>query len=143
MKQLSIIFTFLFLSLTGFCDTLDYWHVYLNDELIAEFNTTSKNLTIHLKKSELKKSDSITVRYGSDHPCFDCYYGLSVFVEIMEKTPEAETTEHFGKLSISINDLLEIEKKYTIKRFYFNYYERTKKEFDNEKGSLIFTLSLT
>lgn len=140
MKQLVIFFTFLFISINGFCDTLDFWRVYLNDKLIAEFNEASKDFTIHLKKSELKSSDSITVRYGSDHPCVDCYNGFFVGAEIMEKTPEAKTKEHFGKMSIALNDLLKIEKKYTITTFSFNYYERTVEKFDTDVGRLIFVL---
>lgn len=141
MKQLLIIFSFLLISLSGFCDTLDYWHVYLNDELIAQFNSVSQDLTVNLKKSDLKSTDTITVRYGSDHPCVDCIYGLEVFVEIMEKLPEAQTTEHFGKMSISLGELLRIEKKYNINRINFNYYERTDKELDHEVGRRIFTLT--
>jgi len=143
MKQIVIIFTFLLISINGFCDTLDFWHVYVNDKLIAEFNEFSKDLTLNLKKSNIKSTDTITVRYGSDHPCGDCYYGLTVFVEIMEQLPEAETKEHFGKLSISLNDLLHIEKKYKIQKFNFSYYEKTNKEFDNEVTRRLFTLTLT
>ena len=68
MKKLTILLFFLTISLNGFCDTLDYWHFYLNDKLVSEFNENSKELTINIKKTELMGNDIITVRYGTDHP---------------------------------------------------------------------------
>ena len=116
MKQLIIILTLLFTSLNGYCDTLDYWHVYVNDSLVAEFNSTSNDLTINLKRTELKISDTITVRHGTDHPCSNCHYGLNVLVEIKEKTPKVEVTENFGKLSIPLSELYDIQKKYDLNK---------------------------
>jgi hypothetical protein len=139
MKQIVMVLTFLLISINGYCDTLDYWHVYVNDSLIAEFNSTSKNLTININRAEIKNNDSITVRYGSDHPCFDCYYGLTVFAEIKQRLPETETKEHFGKLSISFKELLDIKKRYKIYKFPFNYYERAINEVD-KNGRLLFIL---
>ncbi len=142
MKVTTIIFAFLLISINGYCDTLDYWHVYINDSIVSKFNSFSKDLSINLKRSELNSSDTITVRYGTDHPCIDCYYGLTVQSEIMQRTPAVETKKHFGKLSIPIKDLLEIEKTYHISRFPFNYYERTDKKID-KMGRLLFILTIT
>ena len=125
MKQFVIILTFLLTSISGYCDTVDYWHVYINDALIAKFDVNSKELKVDIKKNELKSSDVITVRYGSDHPCLNCYYGLTVFAEMKRKAPVAYTNEHFGKLSIPIKDLFDIQKTDDVNRFYFNYYEGT------------------
>jgi len=147
-----ILFLFIIISLNGFCDTIDYWHVYINDKLVAEFNENSKDLTINIKKTELKGNDIITVRYGNDHPCVDCYYGLTVFAEFKRKAPEVETKEHFGKLSIPFEDLLDIQKTDGISRFSFNYYERPNNEKDNSggllfgkhnSGRLLFVLSIS
>ena len=143
MKRIMIIFTFLLLSFTGFCDTIDYWHVYINDKLIAALNDYSEAFNITLKISELKNSDTITVRYGNDTPCYDCIFSLIAFVEIKEKTPTAETNEQFGKLAISIKDLLDIEKKYNIQKFNFIYIEWTKKPLENEFSKRLFSLTFT
>lgn len=142
MKQLTILFFFLIISLNGFCDTLDYWHVYINDKLVAEFNENSKDLTINIKKTELKSNDIITVRYGSDHPCVDCIHGLNVIADFKRKAPEVETKEHFGKLSILFKDLLDIQKTDRINKFYFNYYER-KNNGAQETERLLFVLTLS
>ncbi len=121
-----IIFLLSFLSsLNGHCDTLDYYHIYLNDSLIGQFNSVAKNPSIYIKLSELKKNDIITVRYVTDNPCTDCIYVLSVFLEVMEKTPEAESTEISGAMSIPIKELLYFQKKYEIYKFPFVYHIRT------------------
>jgi hypothetical protein len=142
MKQLAILFYFLIISLNGFCDTLDYWHVYINDKLVAEFNENSKDLTIEIKKTELKVNDIITVRYGTDHPCVACFYGLTVIADFKRKAPEVETKEHFGKLSIPFKDLLDIQKTDGIDKFYFNYYERKISEIHNN-GRLVFVITIS
>lgn len=136
---------FLFISLNGFCDTIDYWHVYINDSLIAKFDQNSTDLTISLSKTKLKGSDLITVRYGSDHPCVDCLYGLVVLAEIKRKVPEVQTKEHFGKLSIPVKDLFDIERTDKINRFPFNYYERKRgaNGIIENKGRLLFVLKIT
>ena len=94
---------------------------------MAELNENSKDLTLILNKSDLKNGDVITVRYGSDHPCVDCYYKLTILADVKKKLPAAETNEHFGKLSIPMNELLEIKKADGIDTFQFNYSERSKK----------------
>ena len=140
IKQMTILFAFLIISLSARCDTLDYWHVYINDSLIAEFNSFSEDLSIKLKADDLKSSDTISVRYGTDHPCIDCYYGITVFAEIKQKAPEVETKEHFGKLSFAIKDLLDLRQFYEINTFNFNYYERRGIE---KRYSNIFRLTIT
>ena len=124
--KLILILAFTQISLNGYCDTLDFWHVYVNDKLIAEFNDLSKDLEISLKKNDIKNTDLITVRYGNDHPCFDCTYGLFAFAEIMQKLPEVQTSDHFSKLSIPLKKLLEIRKREGINSFRFIYYEKSK-----------------
>jgi hypothetical protein len=123
MKKIALLFFFIILSFNGFCDTIDYWHVYINDKLIAEFNLNSKNLTVNINKSELNDNDFITVRYANDHPCSDCIYRLTVLADFKRKAPEVVTKVSFGKLSISIKELLDIQMTDGINTFYFNYYE--------------------
>ena len=141
MRKLVLLFGFLMFSLSGFCDTLDYWHVYVNHKLIAKFNENSKDLTITIKKSEIKKNDSITVRYGTDHSCSDCYYALVVIADFKRKAPEAETKGNFGKLTIALKELLDIQKTDGTTRFYFNYCER-KKTVRDENERMLFELTI-
>ncbi|MBK7109536.1 MAG: hypothetical protein IPH61_10530 [Bacteroidetes bacterium] len=142
MKRLTTLILFLIISSNGFCDTLDYWHVYINDKVVAKFNENSKDLTINIKKTELKVNDIITVRYGNDHPCINCFYGLTVIGDFKRKEPGAETKEHFGKLSIQFKDLLDIQRTDGINRFSFNYYERTNNE-NHNSGRLLFVLTIS
>lgn len=127
------------ITLFGYCGTLDYYHLYLNDSLIGQYNSLSEKPSITLKSSELKDDDIITVRYGTDHPCVDCVYVLSVLIEVKEKAPEAETIENFGKLSIQIKDLRYFQKKYEIDKYHFNYSVRTKNRM-NDNGAYLFEL---
>ena len=139
MKKILILLSFMTITLFGYCDTLDYYHLYLNDSLIGQYNSLSEKPSITLKSSELKDDDIITVRYGTDHPCVDCVYVLSVLIEVKEKAPEAETIENFGKLSIQIKDLRYFQKKYEIDKYHFNYSVRTKNRM-NDNGAYLFEL---
>ncbi|UTW67072.1 hypothetical protein KFE94_02870 [bacterium SCSIO 12643] len=139
MNKILILISFMTISVFGYCDTLDYYHVYLNDSLIEQYNSLSEKPSIELKSSELNDNDVITVRYGTDHPCFECVYVLNVLIEVKEKTPEVETTENYGKLSIPIKDLIYFRNKYEIDKYHFNYSVRTKKKM-NGKGTHLFEL---
>ena len=143
MKQILILLSFIAISLVGYSDTLDYYHVYLNDSLIGQYNSNSEKPSIVLNHSELKDNDVITVRYGTDHPCIECVYVLSVIIEVKEKTPKAETTENFGKLSIPIKDLLYFQKKYEINKYHFNYHVYTENALKQEdNGAYLFELKI-
>lgn len=141
MNKLFLLLVFLMISLSGFCDTLDYWHVYVNHKLIAKFNEGSQDLIIKIKKSKIKSTDSIIVRYGTDHPCSDCHYALVVSADFKRKEPEAITKGNFGKLTIALKELIDIQKTDGTTRFYFNYCERRKAVRD-KKGRLLFELTL-
>ena len=141
MKKILILLSFMTTSLFGYCDTIDYYHVYLNDSLIGQYNSLSEKPSIVLKKSELNDDDVITVRYGTDHPCVECVYVLSVLIEVKEKIPEAETTENFGKLSILIKDLIYFQKKYEIDKYHFNYKVQSKNSLHNN-GAYLFELKI-
>jgi hypothetical protein len=131
MKKLMFYLLFISVPISGYCDTLDFYHVYLNDSLLGQYNSISDKPSIILKQKELKESDILTVQYGTDNPCVECVYILSVLIEVKEKTPEVETTEDFGELSIPIRDLLYFEKKYEINDYNFYYEVRTKSSLHN------------
>ena len=68
----------LFLPLIGYCDTLDYWTVYLNDSIIGQYNTTSTENCIEVNRNSINVTDTIYIKYGNDHTCNKCeyYYAL-------------------------------------------------------------------
>jgi len=139
MRKVLMLLSFMSASLFGYSDTLDYYNVYLNDSLIGEYNSFSGKPSIVLKQSELQSGDVLTVRYGTDHPCIDCVYVLNVVVDVKEKTPGAETTENFGKLSILIRDLVDFRKKYEIDKFHFTHHARLK---DSQHDNRIYLFEL-
>ncbi len=78
MKRISLIL----ISITGFidsakADTIDYWHVYYNDIKIKEYNQYAKG-EIVLKIKDIKKSDTLTIKYFRDTPCRDCLTRVSI-----------------------------------------------------------------
>ena len=139
-----LFFLVFFVSYSAKCDTLDFWSVYLNDELIGQFYEMSNEKKIQLKLYDLKESDQITVRYGSDHPCVDCIYQLSVMAEVKRHFPEAETSKQSGNLTISLKELIEASKEDNITKFAFYYSEKNSKPYiiSELNGRLLFTLEL-
>jgi hypothetical protein len=73
MKR-TILFFILLQPLLGFSDTLDYWSVHLNNNLIGNYNTFSTNNEITLNRADIKPTDSLYITYGNDHPCANCTY---------------------------------------------------------------------
>ena len=75
----TIYFLILILLVSNICkaDTIDYWHVYYNKTKIKEFNQISRGKTLVFKIANIKKKDSITVKYFRDTPCFDCVTSLT------------------------------------------------------------------
>ena len=68
------------LTISGFCqaDTISYWHVYLNDKVIAEFSVVTENPTIDINISDLSKNPILTVVYFRDTPCQECRTYLTI-----------------------------------------------------------------
>jgi hypothetical protein len=105
-------------------DTLDYWLVYKNDKVIAKFNSVSKDLNIKIKKSEIKDSDTISIRYGKDTRCSNCKYILFVRDEKNRKLRITESDKYWNKLSFGLSELTEVGRKNKSKRYDFYYWER-------------------
>jgi len=93
-------------------------------KVIAKFNAVSEDLTINLPLNKIKKEDKIVIRHGDDTPCHSCKFILLVRDERKRKLGIAETKEFWGKLSISLSDLVEIVKKNQSKRLDFYYFEK-------------------
>ena len=143
MQRKIIIILLLTLSFKGFCtelDTLDYWHVYKNDKVIAKFNSVSKDLNIKIKKSEIKETDTISIRYGKDTRCSNCKYILFVRDEKNRKLRITESDEFWSKLSFGLADLTEFGRKNESKRYDFYYWERNS---DGKNGRMKLVLQMT
>lgn len=72
-KQILFILVF-FCSLYAFSDTTDYVQVFLNDQLISQFNPNNEYQNINIEDSKLKETDQISIKYfvkdGNDKTVF-------------------------------------------------------------------------
>ncbi|MEO9531981.1 MAG: hypothetical protein ABJG68_07355 [Crocinitomicaceae bacterium] len=84
-----IIFPFI-----GFCDTLDYWTIHLNENELGKYNSASENIEIVLKMDSISDSDTIYITYGNDHPCVRCEYYHAV------KDIESRIKIHVNRLHV-------------------------------------------
>ncbi|MBX9851502.1 MAG: hypothetical protein K2X86_07055, partial [Cytophagaceae bacterium] len=79
MKRVLLVFFFISaFSFEGMCDTIDVWHVLYNGKTLKELNLYHQGYEIRLKASEIKKGDSITIKYSRDTPCSDCSTNLLI-----------------------------------------------------------------
>jgi len=130
MNKILITLGLLMSPFIGFCDTLDYWHVYYNDSVIAKFNSVSPDLKIEIDRSKIKEGDTLTVRHGDDTPCINCKFVLFVRDEKKRKLRNTETNEFWGKLSFGLKDLIEFGDKNESKRYDFYYWEEDKQSLE-------------
>ena len=67
-------------TISGFCqaDTISYWHVYLDNKVIAEFSVVTENPTIEISTSDLRRNPILKVVYFRDTPCQDCRTYLTI-----------------------------------------------------------------
>jgi hypothetical protein len=104
-KILSILILTIGLATGAKADTIDYWHVYYNNIKLKEFNQYAKGEII-LKIKDIKRQDSLTVKYFRDTPCSDCE--TEVTIENSQKFVLAKGTGTgtFNPIKISVFDLL-------------------------------------
>ena len=62
----------LFSSAKVSCDTISFCHVFLNNQLIQQFNAGMEYPTVELNLGKIKASDSLQIFYFRDTPCNDC-----------------------------------------------------------------------
>lgn len=124
LKKILVTLGLLTLPLIGFCDTLDYWHVYYNNSVIAKFNSASQDLKIKIDRFKIKENDTLTIRHGDDTRCTNCKFVLLVRDEKKRKLKITETDEFWGKLSFELNDLIKFGDKNKSKQYDFYYWEQ-------------------
>lgn len=50
-------------SFSAFSDTIDHVQVYLNDQLLTQFNPTNEYYNVNIEESTFKESDKISIKY--------------------------------------------------------------------------------
>lgn len=91
-------------------DTIDYWHVYYNNIQIQEFNQYTKGAIV-LKIKDIKKTDSLTVKYFRDTPCSDCETQVAIENGRHFVITKGQGLGTFNPIKISIYDLLQYHLK--------------------------------
>lgn len=88
-KQILFILVF-FCSLFAFSDTTDYVQVFLNDQLISQFNPNNEYQNINIEDSKLKETDQISIKY-KDLPVVkgNVYYFTCIkILNMQEQAPQ-------------------------------------------------------
>lgn len=140
MKQLLLFFALSFASLGGYGDTLDYWHVYINDSVVLRFNAVSDDLTLHLNSIQFTEVDEISIRKFGDTHCHDCKFVLFVRDEKKRKLRITQGTKFGGKLSFLLKDLIGFGRKNGSKRYDFFYWRI---DAEGERTGMRLVLQLT
>lgn len=111
----------LFLAERAKSDTIDYYHVYYNNVKIKEY--PNDTIPIIIKKSEIKDSDTLSIRYWNDTPCTNCKFYLVVIDNKKIYVKVTSTTGQGTPLSISMKDILEWSAINLVDNFDIYYYE--------------------
>lgn len=127
-----VFFVITLISFNGKCDTLDYWHVTINDSLIGQFNSLNANPTINLS-SEWSNFDSISIQYFSDTPCSECRSMLSVRDENKMKFRATSNTGAWVKLTLSLGELMRLAKMYNSSSMDFDYWQSGESKLNTKK----------
>jgi len=123
MKKL-LLLSLLFFSFQAKADTIEYCHLYYNSIKILDINFFQPNELV-LKLDSIQSSDSITIRYFRDTPCFDCPTKLTIENEkhgILFTTTSNGTS---SPLTFSVQELIDIYIKGYEQRFELFYTEGT------------------
>jgi hypothetical protein len=91
-------------------DTIDYWQVYYNESKIKEYTQYSKG-EIVLKIKEIKKTDTLTVKYFRDTPCDDCETQVAIENGKHLVITTGKGLGTFNPIKISVYDLLQYHLK--------------------------------
>ena len=124
-------------SKIGFSDTIDFYHVFIGDEIYKfnqmdcdqpiVFNQKRHSIvapTIQISKAKLKEVKRIIVKYFSDTPCMECDFYLLVNSVETKKTIQISKNKGQGRpLYIKTRKLLWYAKKTGESKFGVEYYE--------------------
>lgn len=122
MKNLLLLLSLLFCSFQAKADTIDFCHVYYNNMKILDINFFRPNDLV-LKLDSIQSSDTITVRYFRDTPCFD--YPTKLIIENEKHHPffSIENVGTSSPFTFSVQQLVELREKGCQQRFEVFYTE--------------------
>ncbi len=119
------IITFLFLSsiysVISKADTISFWHVYYNQTKI-EMNQFSSDL-VTIKMNEIKKTDTITVKYFRDTPDMDCEARIVVENQNHLIVAGGKNFGTFSPINFSVFDILKYYQISKEQNYLVYYYE--------------------
>nr|WP_067058968.1 hypothetical protein [Mucilaginibacter sp. L294] len=117
-------------------DTTDYWHVKVNNNIVARLSETSIYPSIQFDIKKINESDALSVEYGNDTPCYDCITNLYLIDPKNKKIILAEGKGTFNPLTVSMLKLKQLSKKLGRKNLRVYYTDNFKRD------RLIFRLNL-
>lgn len=119
------IIAFLFLSsiysVIAKADTISYWHVYYNQTKI-EMNQFSNSL-VPIRINEIKKKDTITVKYFRDTPSSECETRIVVENQNHLIVAGGKNFGAFSPINFSVFDILKYYQISKEQNYLVYYYE--------------------
>jgi len=109
MKHL-LILSLLFCTFQAKADTINFCQVYYNNIKILDMNFFRSNELV-LKLDSIQASDSITIRYFRDTPCFDCPTKLTIENEKHGIFSTITGNGTSSPLTFSVQELVRIQKQ--------------------------------
>ena len=113
-----ISFTFLFQAAA---DTTDFYHILYNKDLLKAY--PGDTVPISIIRTDIKDSDSLTIKYWSDTPCKSCKFYLVVIDQKKNYVKVVSAIGQSAPLSISVKDIFDWSANELVDNFDLYYYE--------------------
>lgn len=122
-KSTLLLFLFILLTQTAWCDTLNHWTIHHNKELLRQFNETNKDLTHTLAVQDIQKNDTLSFHYFPCAHCIDCIYHLEVRPTRRKQTLVLATAQESEALAFNLYNFVRLAQFlfYTQFEFYLYY----------------------
>lgn len=120
--KLFFLFAILFTTSASKADTIDFWHIYINDSIFQKSHQGNEGMVITLKRQSIATTDILSVRHYDDTPCINCTVALGIRDVTGLEVKHIDGKER-DKLAITFKELLEISEKNNSKSFLFSFYE--------------------
>lgn len=105
MKKGSFAIVFFLFIFNSKGDTTDYWHVYLNDSLIRQYNDAGKGV-VYLKLKSIQASDTLFVRYFTCAHSHDAHNVIGVKDSTGSIVVLGESRSTGTPVALSLNQLV-------------------------------------
>lgn len=120
---LTILFSIFVFFSTVKADTIDYWHVFYNETKIKEYIQYSKGEIVFNIK-DIKKTDTLTVKYFCDTPCHECETQVTIESGSHFEITKGIGSGAFNPIKISAYELLQYYQNVSKDVFEVFYHER-------------------